>query len=125
MRTRLERDIERGAARLLTGAGERLRLRMGPAAGGGPAAADNDTVLDDNRADRRVRPCLSEAAPSKRQRKLHIAAVGSLYGAGLLRETVLQKTEDHLRSGTGGRKSSSPDNSPRTASKSFASRKLR
>ena len=38
----LERDVGGGAARRLAGLGQRHRLGMGPAAGLGPAAADDD-----------------------------------------------------------------------------------
>ncbi len=49
---------------------------MGTAAGLGPAAAENDTVLHDDRADRGIGPCPALPAPAKRQRQLHEAQVG-------------------------------------------------
>src|ERR1700694_5695565 len=68
MRARLQRHIERGAARGLTGPRERLRLGMGPATRVGPAAADNDAVLDHDRADGRIGPGAALPAPAERQR---------------------------------------------------------
>src|ERR1700731_2972141 len=56
MRTRLERDIERGAAGGFASATQRLRLRMRPAARLGPATADNHAVLDHDGADGRIGP---------------------------------------------------------------------
>ena len=47
MRARLERHVERCALRGLAGALERLGLGVRPSAGLGPAAADDDAVLDD------------------------------------------------------------------------------
>ncbi len=75
MRTGLERHIKRGAARRRSGLCERDRLRMRTATRLGPAAPDNDAVLDDDRADSRVRPGASEAAPAERQRQVHKAAI--------------------------------------------------
>ena len=78
MRARLQRHIERGAARGLAGARQRLRLGMRPAAGLGPAAADNDAVLDHDRADGGIGPGAALPAPAERQRQLHEALVGGL-----------------------------------------------
>ena len=50
--------------------------------------------------------------------------VGRLRHLGFLRHLIFQNPEDHLRN-RAGRASSSPESSPSTASKSFASRKLR
>ena len=69
MRAGLERDVERRAARRRAGAAQGFDLGMRPAAGLGPAAADNDAVLDDHRADRRIRPGAAESAPAERQRQ--------------------------------------------------------
>ena len=66
MRARLERDVERRAARRVAGAAQRLDLGMRPAAGLGPAAADDHAVLDDDRADRGVRPGAAKPAPAER-----------------------------------------------------------
>ena len=124
MRTGLERDIERGAACGLTGAPERLRLGMGPSARLGPAAADNDAVLDDNSADGGVGPGAALPAPPESQRKLHEARVRCLGFPVFLRVLVFQNAEDHLRN-VATRASSSAESSPSTVSKSLASRKLR
>ena len=70
MRARLQRHIERGAARGLAGARQRLGLGMGPAAGLGPAAADDDAVLDHDRADGGIGPGAALPAPAERQRQL-------------------------------------------------------
>ena len=124
MRARLQRHIERGAARGLAGARQRLRLGVGPAAGLRPAAADNDAVLDHDRADGGIGPGAALPAPAERQRELHEALVGGLRFLRFLRVLVFQNAEDHLRN-RAIRASSSPESSPSTASKSFASRKLR
>ena len=79
MRTGLQRHIERGAARGLAGPSQRLGLGMRPAAGLGPATADDDAVLDDDRADGRVRPGAPQPAPAERQRKLHEALVAPAF----------------------------------------------
>src|SRR6266446_9162279 len=56
MRAWLQRHIEGGASRSLAGALECLGLGMGTAARLGPAAADNNAVLDHDRPDGWVRP---------------------------------------------------------------------
>src|SRR5579872_7129412 len=124
MRTGLERHIERGAARRLAGPRQRLHLRMGTAARLGPAAADNDTVLDDDGAHRRIGPGPPEATPAEYKRKLDEAQIGRSQILRFLRELLFQNAEDHLRN-KAIRVSSSPESSPSTASKSLASRKLR
>ena len=124
MRTGLQRHIERGAARGFTGALQCVRLGMRTAAGLGPAAGDNDAVFHHDRTDGGVRPGAPLPAPPERQGKLHEARVSGLGIPGFLRELVFQNAEDHLRNAV-TRASSSPDNSPSTASKSLASRKLR
>ena len=112
MRARLERDVKRRAARRLAGAAQRLDLRMRPPAGLRPAAADNDAVLDDHRADRRIGPGAAEPAPAERERQRH--------EAGILPQGVRRRA--HLRAISAA---SSPDNSASAVSKSLASRKLR
>ena len=124
MRARLQRHVERGAAGGFARAHKRLRLGMGTAAWLGPAATDDDAVLDHDRADGGIWPGAALPAPAERQRKLHEAPVGGLGVLRFLRVLVFQDAEDHLRN-RAIRASSSPDNSPSTASKSFASRKLR
>ncbi len=124
MRARLQRHIERGAPRGLAGALQRFGLGMGTAACLRPAAADDDSVLDHDRADGGIGPGTPQPAPAERQRKLHEALVGGLGVLRFLRVLVFQDAEDHLRN-RAIRASSSPDNSPSTASKSLASRKLR
>ena len=64
-----------GALRAIAGAGERLGLGMGPAAGLGPATADDPSVLYEHAADRRVGPHGTEAALGERKRKRHETAV--------------------------------------------------
>src|SRR5437016_3826908 len=124
MRTRLQRHIERGPARRLACAPQRLGLGMRPAAGLGPAAADNDAVLHHDRAYGRIGPGASLPAATERQRQLHGTQVGGFGVAECLPELVFQDTEDHFRIAA-SRLSSSPVSSPSTASKSLASRKLR
>src|ERR1019366_8721326 len=124
MRARFQRYVQRGAARGLAGAPKRLWLGVGPAACLRPAAAYNDAVLDHHGADGGIRPGLALPAPPERQRQLHEALVGGFRHFGSLRELVFQNTEDHLRN-VASRVSSSPESSPSTVSKSFASRKLR
>src|SRR5579872_3905303 len=124
MRTGLKRHIERGAACSLPGPRQRLHLRMRTAARLGPAATDNDAVLDHDRADGRVGPGLPQAAPPERQCDLHEAQIGRFQIFRLPRQLLFQNAEDHLRNSV-IRVSSSPESSPSTASKSFASRKLR
>src|SRR5581483_2658195 len=122
MRARLERDIERGAARGVTGAVERLRLGMRAPARLGPAAADNDAVLHHDCAHGRIGRSAAQPAPPKRQRKVHETAVGFLRGLAFLSELIFQDPEDNLRI-VASRVSSW--SSPSTVSKSLASRKLR
>ncbi len=124
MRTRLQRHVERGAARGLAGVIERHGLGMGTAACLRPAAADNDAVPDHDGADGGIGPGPALPAPPERQRQIHEAPVGGFRQFGFLGVLVFQNTEDHLRN-VASRASSSPDSSPSTASKSFASRKLR
>ena len=68
VRARLERDVEVGAARGLAGAAQGLDLRMRPAAGLGPAAADDPRLAaiaaDNDGADRGVGPGAAEPAPA-------------------------------------------------------------
>jgi hypothetical protein len=68
MRARLERHVKRGAARRLAGAAERLDLGMRPAADLRPAAADNDSAFDDDRADGRIWPGAPKPAPAQGER---------------------------------------------------------
>ena len=75
VRAGLQRDVQRRAARRLAGTPQRLDLGMGPAAGLGPAAADNDAVLDDHRAYGRVRPSAAQSAPAERKRQRHEAGI--------------------------------------------------
>src|SRR5882724_9196235 len=124
MRAWLQRHIERGTPRGLAGPPERLRLGVGTAAGLGPAAADDDAVLDDDSPDGGIGPGAPLPAPPQRQRQLHEAPVGGFRLPGFLRELVFQNAEDHLRN-RASRASSSPESSPSTVSKSLASRKLR
>src|SRR3984893_5758337 len=124
MRARLKNRSERGHARGLTGSLQSLRLGAGTAARLRPAAANNDTVLDHDRADGGIGPGAALPAPPERQRKLHEARIGGFLLLRLFRELVFQDAEDHLRNSV-TRASSSPESSPSTASKSFASRKLR
>ena len=127
MRARLERHVERGAARGLAGALERLGLGMRPAAGLRPAAAEDDAVLDDHRADRRIGPGAAEPAPAERERKLHEArdrAPGRVAPGPDRRGRGLRFGRAHLRA-LAGFGSSSPVSSASACSKSFGSRKLR
>ena len=112
VRTWLERDVQGGAAGRFAGTAQRLDLGMGPAAGLGPAAADNHAVLLDDGPTAgfgqvRPRPCLPSASASAMNRRS--CACGLRIGA-------------HLRAISAA---SSPDNSASAVSKSLASRKLR
>src|SRR5882757_11559735 len=124
MRTGLQRHIQRGAARGLAGAFQGFGLGMRPSARLGPAAADDDAILDHDGADGRIGPGAALPAPAERQRQLHEALVGSFGLFGFLGVLVFQNVEDHLRN-VATRASSSAESSPSTASKSLASRKLR
>src|SRR6185436_7146099 len=97
---------------------------MRPSARLRPAAANDHTILDDDRADGRVRPGAPQPAPAERQRELHEALIRRFGFLGSLGVLVFQNAEDHLRN-VATRASSSAESSPSTASKSLASRKLR
>ncbi|MDB5574471.1 MAG: hypothetical protein JWR79_1628 [Tardiphaga sp.] len=128
MRTRLQRHIERRALGLRARAAQSFRLGVRTAAVLGPAAPDDDTVLDDDRADRGIRCGPPQPAPTERQSQLHEATIDGLGEAGLVRMLIFQNPEDHLRTTTGFSSflgSSSPVSSPSSASKSLASRKSR
>ncbi len=85
MTTWFQRNIRCCAASLLTRAFQRLRFCVRPAAGLGPASANDAAhrlliavVSDDDTADGRVRPNLSQAAPGQAQRSLHVDRIGRL-----------------------------------------------
>ncbi len=78
MRAGFERDVERRTARGLACPAQRLDLGMRPAAGLGPAAADNHAILDDHRADRRIGPGAAKPAPAERKRQRHEAEQSSM-----------------------------------------------
>src|SRR4051812_29689723 len=67
VRAGFERHIERRALGRLAGALQRLGLGMGAAARLRPAAADDDAVLDDDRADGRIGPGTAKPAAAERQ----------------------------------------------------------
>ena len=75
MRAGLERHVERRAARRLARLGEREPFGVRAPAGRGHAAADDDAVLDQDRADRRVRRGEPERPLAEVQRGLHPAFV--------------------------------------------------
>src|SRR4029077_4872266 len=119
MRAWLKRHIHGGALRRFFGTAQCLDFSMRSAAPLGPAATDNDAVLDDQRADRGVRPGVTKIAPPERKCELHVAlGVRDRLknGGGVF---------VHFRALAAGRPSSSPDNSSSAARKSLASRKLR
>src|ERR1700730_7862678 len=93
MRARLKNRSERGHARGLTGSLQSLRLGAGTAARLRPAAANNDTVLDHDRADGGIGPGAALPAPSERQRQRHKALIGGFRLLRLLRELVFQNAE--------------------------------
>jgi len=111
MRTGLERHIERGAARGLAGALQRLRFRMRASARLRPAATEDFAVFHNDRANGGIGPGIAEPAAAQRQRQVH--------------ETCVFRLGHYCFRGAGRGGSSSDDNSPSTASKSLASRKLR
>ena len=69
MRAWLQRHVHGGALRRLFGLAQRLDFGVRTAAGLRPAAAEDDAVLDDHRADRRIGPDIAEPAPAERERK--------------------------------------------------------
>ncbi len=75
MRARLQRDVERRAARRLAGRSHGDGLGVRAAAQRRVAARDDDAVLDDQRANRRIRPRAAEIAPAERQRRRHEGVV--------------------------------------------------
>ena len=124
MRARLQRHVEGSASRGLAGAPQGFGFGVRTAACLRPSPPDDDPIVDDDRANRRVGPGAALAAPAERERELHEAQVGGFRLPGFFRELVFQDAEDHLRN-VATRGSSSPESSPSTASKSLASRKLR
>ena len=116
-----KRHVEGGAAGRGAGARQRLRLRMGAAAGLRPAAPDDHRTIalraHHHGADRGVGPGAPEPAAAEPQGERHEMKVVVRSDAG--------HRGSHLRAAAGGFPSSSPDNSPSTASKSLASRKFR
>ena len=123
VRAGLERHVEGGAAGRAAGAPERLGLGMRTAAGLRPAASDDHRAIGlpphHHGADGGVGPGAPEPAPAERQGQLHEAKVVVRIGPRHRRAGI------HFRAAAGGFPSSSPDNSPSTASKSLASRKFR
>ena len=148
VRAGFKRHIERRAARRLACLRQRLGFRMRTAAIVRPGAAEDHAVLDHDGAHGRIRPRASEPTPTEGQRKLHEAkivrarhwfdtAVSRMGFSDLLavkpravpfengdEAFQIKRRRCYFRT-CAGRGSSSPDNSPSTASKSFASRKLR
>src|SRR5262249_25512056 len=116
VRARLERDVECGAARGLASAAQCLDLRMRPAPGLGPAAADNPRraviMAADHGAYGGIGPSAAKPAPAQRQRQRHESAI--------LLATLIAGA--HLRAISAA---SSADSSASAVSKSLASRKLR
>ncbi len=128
MRARLERHVERCALRGLAGALQRLGLGVRPPARLGPAATDDDAVLDDHRADRRIGPGPAEPAAAECQRKLHETPIvpGIVLGRRRRGSSRCLRRVRHLRAATGGLVgSSSPLSSSSACWKSLGSRKLR
>src|SRR5262249_61922085 len=76
MRAGLKRHIHCGALRQFLCAPERLDFRMRAAAILGPASANDDAVLHDHGADRRIWRGAAEIAATERERKTHVALVG-------------------------------------------------
>ena len=71
MAARFETDIGGGAASGFAGPAQRLGLAMRPPARLRPAAPDDPPLIDDDAADRRVRPDRAEPAARQRQRRPH------------------------------------------------------
>ncbi len=118
MRAGFECDVERGALRLGAGTAQSFDLGMRPAARLGPAAADDRAILDQYRADRRIRPGAALSAAPQRQGQGHeMPIVGCCRRCGAVRCTQGRRNAHSA--------ASSPDNSASAASKSLASRKLR
>src|SRR4051794_10963151 len=80
MRAGLERHVQRGAAGRVAGTRKRLGLGVGAATRLRPTAPDDDTVLDDHRADRGIGPGTPEPTPAKRKCEAHEAAVVRVVG---------------------------------------------
>src|SRR5262249_41069858 len=98
-----------------------LGLGMRPTAGLRPATTQDHTVLDDNRADRRVGPGAAEPAPTERKRKLHETPILGRIGGRRCRRWG---RGGHFRA-LAGLASSSLASSARASSKSLGSRKFR
>ena len=80
MTARLERAVQRGAARVLARFVERHDLGVRLADATVVALADNDAVIrHDDRADERIRTRLSAAALGQLQRAIHVIAVGHCF----------------------------------------------
>ena len=120
MRTGLERDVNRRAARRFPRLGERDLFGVRPAARLSDAAPDEQAIAHDQRGDAGIGGGETEAAPAQAQRRGHPALI-----------VVARRRENH-RAGARGRRGASPgpasgslSNSPTIALKSRASRKLR
>src|SRR5208282_1827905 len=108
MRAGLECDVKRRPACRGAGTAQCLDLGMRAPAWLGPATADDDAVLDDDRADRGIGPSAAEPAPAEGERERH--------------EPPIFHRRVHFSAISAA---SSPDNSASAVSKSLASRKLR
>ena len=75
MRTRFQRHISRRATRHFSRVCKRLRLGMGPAANCSHATSDDDTILDDDRANGRIGSRQPLVTPCITDRRFHEADV--------------------------------------------------
>ena len=127
MRARLKRDVKRRAARRVAGAAQSFDLGVRAAAGLRPAAPDDHAVVDDDRANRGIRPGAAETAAAQCQRQRHeppvVGSVRALARRPVRRPRHLDtRLRIHLRAISAA---SSADSSASAVSKSLASRKLR
>src|SRR5690349_24985120 len=82
MDTRLEGDIERGAARVLSRGRERDDLGVSLPKPGVKSLANDGAVANDDGADHRVRRRLSPPAPGEVERPTHVRAIRVLVRRG-------------------------------------------
>src|SRR5277367_1551625 len=124
MRARLQRDIERRAARGLAGFVERASFGVRPTARPRDAAADDDALVEQKGADGRIGRGETERAPTEGERSPHPALVFRRLAVHRgERRSVADSTAGGSGSTAGG--SGSASSSPRIVLKSRASRKFR
>ncbi len=107
MAARLEADIGGGAQCRRSGAAQGFSFGVRPAAGLGPAAADNGSPVDEDAADGRVGPDIAEPAPGERQGRVHPTRIGAPIAVGN-RGPIAAVTRHRRRSARRTRQNPSP-----------------